>query len=289
MITSAVATAALGPSSSMLGFVGAMLANGVARATGWPGTTEAVADAAAPAKRGRVMGVWTTCYQVGGIAATALAAWAMHRRSWRAALVIASVGALVWVTLDDARPKVVDAEGDGDGKTRGRAAAVTLVAYGVSYFFAKIIRYSLLLWLPWLLKARLGFSVTTAAALSIGLEVGGGVGAIALGAASTFGVTAAAAALLFGPDALISGAASQELGGRDGAARATGLVNGIGSIGAVVQGCFLVGANEAWGVAGRRRVLVVAAQLRARARPRRASPRVELAGVPRARCVRRAA
>lgn len=301
MLVSAAATAAFGLSSSMVGFVGAMLVNGVAQATGWPGTTKAMADATTRSERGRVMGVWTTCYQVGGIAATALAAWAMSRWGWRAAFVVpavgvAAVGLLVWVTLRDGAPAGAKPEPTPPSDRAARGA--TIAAYGASYFFVKIIRYSLLLWLPWLLKTRLGFSATLAATLSVGLEIGGVVGAIALGAASdrlhrarvllaagaliglavtlllwslagslgpaaTFTFIALTGALLFGPDTLISGAASQDLGGTSGAARATGLVNGVGSVGAVVQGYFLVWATDEFGVSGLLRVLVAAAVLAA--------------------------
>jgi len=43
-------------------------------------------------------------------------------------------------------------------------------------------------------------------------------------------------AALFGPDALLAGAAAQDAGGPHAAAMATGFVNGLGSIGAVLTG-----------------------------------------------------
>jgi sugar phosphate permease len=43
-------------------------------------------------------------------------------------------------------------------------------------------------------------------------------------------------ALLFGPDSLLSGAAAQDAGGLKAAASATGFVNGLGSVGALLQG-----------------------------------------------------
>ena len=42
--------------------------------------------------------------------------------------------------------------------------------------------------------------------------------------------------VLFGPDALVSGVAAQDLGGTAAAGTAAGMINGIGSIGAVLQG-----------------------------------------------------
>jgi len=46
-------------------------------------------------------------------------------------------------------------------------------------------------------------------------------------------------ALLYGPDSLLSGAAAQDVGGAAAAATATGLVNGIGSIGGMLEGVTL--------------------------------------------------
>ena len=43
-------------------------------------------------------------------------------------------------------------------------------------------------------------------------------------------------ALLFGPDSLVSGAVSQDIGGPHAAALACGIINGLGSIGAIFQG-----------------------------------------------------
>jgi sugar phosphate permease len=55
-------------------------------------------------------------------------------------------------------------------------------------------------------------------------------------------------ALLFGPDALLSGAAAQDAGGAAAAATATGLVNGVGSIGGMLEGVTLpaVSAHFGW-------------------------------------------
>jgi OPA family sugar phosphate sensor protein UhpC-like MFS transporter len=41
---------------------------------------------------------------------------------------------------------------------------------------------------------------------------------------------------LFGPESILSGAAAQDLGGPAAAATAAGIINGAGSIGAVLQG-----------------------------------------------------
>jgi sugar phosphate permease len=54
-------------------------------------------------------------------------------------------------------------------------------------------------------------------------------------------------AFLFAPDSILCGAAAQDVGGDDAASMATGFVNGIGSLGALVVGLLLPPLVEAWG------------------------------------------
>ncbi len=56
------------------------------------------------------------------------------------------------------------------------------------------------------------------------------------GPAINFGAMALVGFFLFGPDSLISGATAQEMGGPRSAATAAGMINGMGSVGAVLQG-----------------------------------------------------
>jgi sugar phosphate permease len=159
-----------------------------------------------------------------------------------------------------------------------------LWAFGVSYFFIKYVRYALLFWLPYYLSGTLGYAVDRAAYVSNAFEAGGIVGVILLGifsdrvrrisraAMSIFSLIALAGALLacaaftqhnlaftvaalalvgallFGPDALLSGAAAQDVGGAAAAGTATGLVNGIGSIGGMLEGVTLpaISAHFGW-------------------------------------------
>jgi sugar phosphate permease len=53
--------------------------------------------------------------------------------------------------------------------------------------------------------------------------------------------------LLFGPDALLSGVAAQDLGGASASGTAAGLVNGMGSVGALCQGLVTVSVEQAFG------------------------------------------
>jgi len=159
-----------------------------------------------------------------------------------------------------------------------------LWAFGASYFFIKYVRYALLFWLPYYLHDTLGHAVDRAAYVSNAFEAGGIVGVIAIGMLSdrarrwsraamsmfslvglglalllcaalppndvwlTVGALALVGALLYGPDALLSGAAAQDVGGAAAAGTATGLVNGVGSVGGMLEGLTLpaISAHFGW-------------------------------------------
>lgn len=290
MLISAFACALFGASSSAWAFGLWFGANGIAQATGWPGTTKIVAQWTDARERGRVMGVWSTCYQVGGIAATALATFAMARFGWRAAFFVpAAALALVALVVAAGVPRGASPEETAKPAVRASWSAVRaalrmpiLYSYGASYFCIKLIRYSLLFWLPFYLHTANGFDEVTSGYLSTAFELGGVLGCIAVGVVSDrstqsraavaaltlvalavavfayavvpsptaiwhFGALAVIGALLFGPDALLSGAAAQEAAGDDAAATATGMVNGLGSAGALLQGAVTAGVHAAFG------------------------------------------
>ena len=170
-----------------------------------------------------------------------------------------------------------------------------LWCFGASYFFIKFIRYALLFWLPYFLSTRLGYRADLAASVASAFEFGGMAGVIVIGivsdrtrrlsraalsALSLLGLAAALfayassadasvatnvcllagiGALLFGPDALLSGAAAQDAGGERAAAMAAGMVNGIGSLGAIFEGLVVPRISRGWGWEALFPVLVVLA------------------------------
>ncbi len=173
----------------------------------------------------------------------------------------------------------------GRPSSRPRSALLknpVLWCYGASYLFIKFIRYTLLFWLPYYLSTQLDYPEDRAAYVSAAFEVGGVVGVIGMGivsdrvarfsrsAVAAWGLFALALALfvysaigelgvvfnvlglglvgamLFGPDALLSGAAAQDAGGKQAAATATGFVNGVGSIGAILEG--LIVPHVGWDI-----------------------------------------
>ena len=296
MVGSALCCFAFGASSLAALFFIAFLANGFFQATGWPGNIKAMAEWTTPQNRGSVMGFWASCYQVGGIVATVFATWMMSRWGWRSAfwgpaLVILAVAALVFLVVRSPRsvsttPPSEQRKEDRELQRSARRALLRnprIYAYGVSYFFIKLMRYSLLFWLPTYLEKALHYDKSTAGYLSTSFEVGGVVGTIALGLLSdrlrklsragwafgslmllplalllylriggigleaNFVAMALIGFLLFGPDAILSGAAAQDAGGPKAAAIAAGLVNGIGSLGAVLQEAVTKGVSQRYG------------------------------------------
>jgi sugar phosphate permease len=293
MLFAALTCATFGTAQSGAVMLAAFTLNGLAQSTGWPGTTKGMAEWTRPQRRGAVMGLWCTSYQVGGIVATWFCTLMLSRYGWRSAffgpaLCIAVVGGIVFLTLRPG-PYAVTSTLPGEslaarlGIDREVYRNPTLWCYGIAYFFIKLIRYSVLFWLPYYLHTALGLKEADAGYLSISFEVGGVLGAVSIGFLSdrfnhlsrstiaAFGLVGLACALLvyarlepssavlqfslmaliggllFGPDSLVSAAAAQDAGGPTAAARATGFVNGIGSIGALLQGYVTVGLRKSFG------------------------------------------
>lgn len=294
MLLSAAAYVGFGLSNLVVLFSVAMFINGLAQSSGWPGNVKAMAEWVPRARRGRVMGIWSTCYQVGGIAATAIATRFLIAYGWRGAFIgpalcIAAVGVLVLLFLRRGPLSPGAAEAQGPPTEAQKAArrhvlgSFTVWCYGASYFCIKLIRYSLLFWLPFYLETVLHYARKDAGYFSTSFEIGGIAGTLALGALSdrlqhiprsvfaaaslvglagalylylqiggsgqmaNFLAMALVGALLFGPDALLSGAAAQDAGGPLAAAMAAGVVNGLGSMGGVMQELVTRGVSERWG------------------------------------------
>jgi sugar phosphate permease len=299
LIGSAIACALFGLGQGALVLGACFALNGLMQSTGWPGTTKAMAAWTTPRDRGRVMGLWSTCYQIGGIAATALATYLLATSGWRAAFLwpalwLAGMGVVVLIALRVA-PSQSAADVLGSPSLPMPLPSLapapsalynpTLYCYGACYFCIKLIRYSLLFWLPYYLHTAAGLDETKSGFLSTSFEIGGTFGSIGLGwlsdhvrasrnprssvalisllglaltlfayaridtasVAMHFTFMALVGALLFGPDALISGAAAQDASAPGQAATAVGLVNGMGSAGALLQGALTVGVQRAFG------------------------------------------
>jgi sugar phosphate permease len=151
------------------------------------------------------------------------------------------------------------------------AQILNVVLVGVFYFFVKFIRYSLWSWAPFFLERNYGLKGDAAGYMSTVFDAAGIAGVIVTGFLSdkvfksrragvsllmmvamfascmllffAGGVSPTVFAVclglvgftLYGPDALMSGAGAMDIGSKRHAVLAAGIINGMGSVGAVVQ------------------------------------------------------
>jgi sugar phosphate permease len=198
MLLSSVACAGFGLSGGALAFGAWFLLNGLAQSTGWPGNTRVVAEWTTRENRGTVMGLWSTCYQLGGLVATVLAGQLAARFGWRSAMLVPAaalfaVGIVVLTSLPRAPAMTLVPSAAGPAPVTpsvpasawsaqlGVLRSRVLWSFGASYFFIKLVRYALLFWLPYYLATAHGYSTGKAANVSVAFDAGAVVGVIVIG------------------------------------------------------------------------------------------------------------
>ncbi|MDP6115019.1 MAG: MFS transporter [Planctomycetota bacterium] len=301
MFATATASLVFGLGSAFLIFLFAFGINGLFQSSGWPNNVKAMSRWFSIRVRGFVMGFWTTNYQVGGLVATALATFLLANHGWRTAFFVpavwvAFVGALLlFLLVEKPQDKGLEIPGPetkpvnaADQVKASKPPFLEMISQpivlglGTAYLGLKLIRYSLLFWLPYYNNKALGYNVEEAGYLSMMFEVGGIAGAITTGwvsdrffpgkraklAAPMMFMLAGALFLfqrvgstgeipyaismalvgffLFGPDTLVAGAAAQDAGGDKASGSAAGIINGIGSVGGALSGVITAYVTERW-------------------------------------------
>jgi OPA family sugar phosphate sensor protein UhpC-like MFS transporter len=174
--------------------------------------------------------------------------------------------------VDESRAESrIDPPSSGGPAGLSRDAWTNLLLVGGFYFFAKIVRYAVWSWSAYLLNRNYGMSDSQAAGFSVVFDLCGIPGVYITGwlsdryfgsrragvsLAMMLGMTVATGLLLafsgagvvifivllgavgftlYGPDALLTGAGSIDIGGRRAAVYATAVISGLGSLGPVVQ------------------------------------------------------
>jgi len=173
--------------------------NGLAQGTGWPGCIGSLAYWFKRKQRGSVLGLWSTCYQVGSVAATSFAAYLLGQFGWRWSFFGASMVLLVvWfivLFLHPNRPKDVGLEPllesdeieenmtANDDKSLGwtREVVITILMMGLVYFCIKFLRYSLWSWAPFFLRNNFQMAGDNAGYLSTVFDMAGFAGVIFAG------------------------------------------------------------------------------------------------------------
>lgn len=155
---------------------------------------------------------------------------------------------------------------------------------GAVYFFLKPTRYAILFWAPLYISETLGTGILESAGISLCFELGGPVGTLfggyfsdvvckgrrmpisvvslfaiaillsffnrlaAFESAWVFaGLLFILGFLLYIPDSLLSGTAAIDFGTKKGASTAAGVINGFGSIGAILGGSLPGKIADTWG------------------------------------------
>jgi sugar phosphate permease len=174
--------------------------NGFAQSTGWPGNGKTMADWFSTERRAEVLGWWSTCYQVGGIAATLLAANMIRWFDWRTVYVAPaiwiSVVAIAFAMFIRNRPSDVgfrDPDSPDSVTAEQRRAffraeiprvlrTPMVWVVGLAYFCCKSIRYSFVFWLPYYLEKTFKYSKEDSLYVSIAFDAGGVLFVILAGA-----------------------------------------------------------------------------------------------------------
>jgi sugar phosphate permease len=289
IMISIISTFLFGISNSFWTIMLLMSLNGLAQGTGWPGCIGSLAFWFRRKQRGSVLGLWSTCYQIGPVVATFLASFLLARAGWQwsffgGSMVLMAVWFIVLLVHPN-RPEdagleplhdedeIPDKPAEEGRKKLGwnRSTITTIAMMGMIYFCIKFLRYALWSWLPWFLNKNFFMSEADAGYLSTVFDICGFAGVIAAGFLSdrifkgkramlsflmltlmavsffilyfmgstnlaVFTISIGFAGfMLFGPDSLLSGVGAIDVGSKEGALSAAGIINGMGSIGPIFQ------------------------------------------------------
>jgi len=190
MVLSAISSMAFGIFPFMGVLVIGTTLNGLFQGSGWSNSCKVISSWVGHAKRGRVMGVWMTCYILGSLAANATAGFLLKEYGWKhmflfTGLTVLAIGTLQGLFLIN-RPEDKgftvereETEETSAGKPEGfmtmlRQPAVILL--GLSYTGMKFVRYTFFVWLPYYLSSVIHLDDAKSAYVSNGFEVGGVIG-----------------------------------------------------------------------------------------------------------------
>jgi OPA family sugar phosphate sensor protein UhpC-like MFS transporter len=204
MALSVTVTLAMGITMSPWVMGGLVAVNGLAQATGWSGNVGTMASWFHKHERGRVMGIWSTNFTVGSLAAGLGLAQILgdhdaRTQPWAVCFYVgAAVLAVVWVgflflqrdkpenvglsPIDDPVTTIDESKQVEPAKlTLTREQWTNILLIGGFYFFAKLIRYTIWSWSAYFLGKNYGLSGGQAATYSIVFDVGGLPGVLITG------------------------------------------------------------------------------------------------------------
>lgn len=197
MIGSALTSILMGISVSYSIFAFSLAFNGLFQSSGWPNNLKTVTLWFDQKNRGKITGLWCTCYTVGPLMASSLATWLLVSYGWQSAFIypglsVAAAGLVIFLFLIDSPrdagfKEVQRADAHAERKKAPFRSMIThpaIIVYGLSYAFIKFVRYSFTFWMPWYLYEKMNFSKGDAAYISMAFEFGGLLGVIGIGCLS---------------------------------------------------------------------------------------------------------
>ncbi|HNU68936.1 MAG TPA: MFS transporter [Myxococcota bacterium] len=273
--------------------------NGYAQSAGWSLVIKTLTNWTTTRHRGLLVGLISTCYQVGNVASWLLAGYVAGTYGWRMAfmvpsIILAAMTVVLAVALrDDPRlvgfGRVRDDLGDDDSAHANTAAAIEteklpfaetmrlvlsnkiLWVLAIGYFCMNSVRYSFMNWAVTYMADFQGQAIKDSAFKAVALPLIGAIGAVSAGWMSdklfhkrraplcaimlfslavvcigfilvpkgAAGIATAmlglAGFLIYGPDMLMSGAATADVHPK-AAAAATGFTMAMGNFGAMISG-----------------------------------------------------
>ncbi|WP_177412356.1 MFS transporter [Pseudomonas cavernicola] len=209
LIISALAALAMGTFATLPIFATCMVVQGLAQSTGWSGLCKNIGSFFPNEQRGRVLGLWSSCYAFGGLVASPFAGWWAYSvfHNWQAAFIssAAAVGlvALLFFIFQRNKPEDVglpavepESEATASAGADGCKLSVlapllailrnrTVMTLGLAYFLIKPARYAILLWGPVIVYERMpALGKVGAAIIPTAFELAGLLGPIMIGLAS---------------------------------------------------------------------------------------------------------
>jgi len=300
MVQAALAVAALtNIGFSFVNTLPAMLAlwalNGWAQSAGWSLIVQTASNWNPSARRGTVIGLLSTCYQVGNAASLLLAGVLVESIGWRAAFALPGLGLVAmaaiirWFLVDSPEeagfPPIRDDLAPASGTASAAAAdpgtaailRMTLLnrilwVLGIGYFCMNSVRYTFMNWAVQYMAEFQGRTIKNSAFTAVAIPLIGSVGAVSAGWASdhVFGrrrapvcaimlvglaatcvafvfvprgewvaatlLMAVAGFMIYGPDMLMSGAATVDASHPRAASTATGMTMALGATGSIFSG-----------------------------------------------------
>ncbi|XP_075234455.1 major facilitator superfamily transporter 16 isoform X4 [Lycorma delicatula] len=201
---------------SLLYFILVQIFGGIVQTTGWPGVVAVMGNWFEKEKRGLIFGIWNSHTSIGNIIGSLIASYYLEI-DWSLSfimpgLLMACIGFLNFLFLvsnpsdvgctqpnrpsqrdkdnkragNEVRPILADGSPNKAVGFFGALCIPGVVEFSLCLFFAKLVSYTFLYWLPLYIKASTPLSATLSADLSTLFDVGGIIGGIAAGMISDY-------------------------------------------------------------------------------------------------------